>query len=66
MFSEPSTTSIGYDAHKSFARAVLAEREAAKRDEREEKTLRVAKRANVIAAIAAVAAVAAVVIAWSK
>ncbi|HKQ23150.1 MAG TPA: hypothetical protein VJT81_01755 [Burkholderiales bacterium] len=49
MFSEPSPTQVGYDAHKAFARAVLAERESAKRDEREEETLSIAKEANRIA-----------------
>lgn len=49
MFSEPSPTSIAYDSHKAFARAVLAERESAKRDAREDETLSVSKDANRIA-----------------
>ena len=56
MFSEPSTTSMGYDAHQAFARAVLAERETDKRDAREEETLRIARWANRIAISAAIIA----------
>lgn len=61
MISEPSTTSIGFDEHKAFARAWLAERAEAKRDAREEKTLSIAKRANTIATIAIICATAATI-----
>ena len=61
MFSEPSTTSIGYDEHKAFARAILAEREADKRDAREEETLRIARWANRIAISAAIIAAIAII-----
>jgi len=52
MYAEPNPSSVGFDGRKAFARALLAERESAKRDARETATLRAADRANLIAWIA--------------
>lgn len=61
MYAEPNPNAVAFDADKAFARTVLAERQEAKRDARENETLAIARRANKIAISAVIIAAVSIV-----
>ncbi len=61
---DPNPTGSPASEDVRYSRAWLAQRDSAKRDAREERTLRMAIVANLVASIAAIAAIAAAVIAY--